>query len=139
MDILTQGWSPPGGISFYQGIGLRGRREEHFRRDVLHAIGDTHGKSAARVMLRWHLQRGRSAIPKSVKPQRTAENFDISDFELSADEFGQIDDLDTGTSSWQASAEMDEQYLGPELGVRGSRCVQYRPLCPRGYRFVSIA
>jgi len=47
-------------------------------------------------MLRWHLRQGRSAIPKSVRPQRIAENFDIFDFELSPEELTTIDALDTG-------------------------------------------
>ena len=47
---------------------------------MLLPIGQTLGKSAAQVMLRWHLQQGRSAIPKSVKSSRIAENFDIFDF-----------------------------------------------------------
>ena len=59
-------------------------------------IGEQHGKSAAQVMLRWHLQEGRSAIPKSVRPERIAENFDVFDFELSTDELAAIDALDTG-------------------------------------------
>ena len=48
------------------------------------------------VMLRWHLQAGRSAIPKSTKPARIAENFDVFDFELSSDQIAAIDALDTG-------------------------------------------
>lgn len=55
-----------------------------------------HGKSAAQVMLRWHLQEGRGAIPKSSNPGRIAENFDVFDFELSDDEIDAIDRLDTG-------------------------------------------
>lgn len=47
-------------------------------------------------MLRWHVQEGRSVIPKSVKPHRIAENFDIFDFELTPDEISQIDGLDRG-------------------------------------------
>ena len=47
-------------------------------------------------MLRWHLQQGRSVIPKSTKPHRIAENFDVFDFELTADELAAIDALDTG-------------------------------------------
>jgi diketogulonate reductase-like aldo/keto reductase len=49
-------------------------------------------------MLRWHLQQGRSAIPKSVRPERIAENFDIFDFELTDDDLAKIADLDTGES-----------------------------------------
>ena len=48
-------------------------------------------------MLRWGLQQGRSVIPKSTKPSRIAENIDVFDFELSADEMAAIDGLDTGT------------------------------------------
>ena len=47
-------------------------------------------------MLRWDLQQGRSVIPKSTKPSRIAENIDVFDFELSADEMAAIDGLDTG-------------------------------------------
>ena len=50
-------------------------------------------------MLRWHLQEGRSAIPKSVKPARIAENFDVFDFDLAADQLAAIDALDTGVRS----------------------------------------
>ncbi|GIL26242.1 oxidoreductase [Actinocatenispora comari] len=92
--ILTQAWSPIGGITFYPGWG------EH-RRNVLDdptigAIAAEHGKSAAQVMLRWQLQHGRSAIPKSTNPGRIAENFDVFDFELTADQLARIDALDTG-------------------------------------------
>jgi diketogulonate reductase-like aldo/keto reductase len=59
-------------------------------------IARQHGKSAAQVMLRWHLQEGRSAIPKSVKPARIAENFDVFDFELTREQVTAIDALDTG-------------------------------------------
>jgi diketogulonate reductase-like aldo/keto reductase len=47
-------------------------------------------------MLRWHLQQGRSAIPKSTRPARIAENFGVFDFELSGDQLAAIDALDTG-------------------------------------------
>ena len=46
-------------------------------------------------MLRWGLQHGRSVIPKSTKPARIAENFDVFDFDLSADQMSAIDGLDT--------------------------------------------
>jgi diketogulonate reductase-like aldo/keto reductase len=47
-------------------------------------------------MLRWHLQKGRSAIPKSTKPARIAENFDVFDFELTTEQVAAIEALDTG-------------------------------------------
>ena len=62
-------------------------------------IAGAHPKSPAQVMLRWHLQEGRSAIPKSVNPGRIAENFDVFDFELSAEELARIDALHTGVRS----------------------------------------
>jgi len=60
------------------------------------AMATAYGKTPAQVMIRWHLQEGRSAIPKSVRPERIAENFDVFDFELSADELKTLDALDTG-------------------------------------------
>ncbi|HEY5221695.1 MAG TPA: aldo/keto reductase [Microbacteriaceae bacterium] len=92
--ILTQAWSPIGGITFYPGFG--DERRSVLQDPTLNAIGTVHGKTAAQVMLRWHLQQGRSAIPKSTNPQRIAENFDVFDFELSTDELARIDALDTG-------------------------------------------
>jgi diketogulonate reductase-like aldo/keto reductase len=89
--IVTQAWSPIGGITSYRGMEKRS-----FDDPTLLRIGREHGKSAAQVMLRWHLQEGRSAIPKSVKPERIAENFDVLDFELADREIDSIDALDTG-------------------------------------------
>ncbi|GLR92124.1 aldo/keto reductase [Bradyrhizobium iriomotense] len=89
--ILTQAWSPIGGITSY-----RGGERRTFDDPILLEIGRHHGKSAAQVMLRWHLQHGRSAVPKSIKPARIAENFGVFDFELSKDQVGAIDTLDTG-------------------------------------------
>ena len=47
-------------------------------------------------MLRWHLQQGRQVIPKSTRPERIAENIDVFDFDLTAEELAQLDALDTG-------------------------------------------
>lgn len=89
--ILTQAWSPIGGITFYRGNGKSSLEDP-----TILAIAQAHGKSAAQVMLRWGLQHGRSVIPKSVKPARIAENFDVFDFELTPDELAAIDGLETG-------------------------------------------
>ena len=56
-----------------------------------------YGKTPAQVVLRWHIEHRVSAIPKSVKPHRIEENFDIFDFVLTPDEVAAIDALDTGT------------------------------------------
>ena len=89
--ILTQAWSPIGGITSYGGA-----EKSAFDDPTLLEIARQHGKSAAQVMLRWHLQEGRSAIPKSTRPARIAENFDVFDFELSGEQIAAIDALDTG-------------------------------------------
>ena len=60
---------------------------------VLTAIGATHGKTAAQVTLRWLIQNGVIAIPRSSKESRARESFDIFDFALSADEMARIDAL----------------------------------------------
>ena len=90
--ILTQAWSPIGGITFYRD----GEHTSTLQDPVIGEIAQAHGKSPAQVMLRWGLQHGRSVIPKSTKAERIAENFDVFDFELSADEMTAIDGLDTG-------------------------------------------
>ncbi|MFF4222136.1 aldo/keto reductase [Streptomyces abikoensis] len=82
--IATEAWSPLG-----QGRELLGD-------PVLARIGAKHGKSAAQVVLRWHLQVGNVAIPKSVTPSRIRENFDVFGFELDADDLAAIAGLDAG-------------------------------------------
>ncbi len=71
-----------------------------FTDPVLSAIGAAHGRSVAQVVLRWMIQRGVVVIPKSVRPERMAENFDVFGFELSDDEMDRIAALDTGESQF---------------------------------------
>lgn len=89
LGIVTQAWAPIGGITFYR----PGFSQSTLDDPAILAIAQAHGKSAAQVMLRWGVQQGRSVIPKSVKPARIAENFEIFDFELSGDELAAIDAL----------------------------------------------
>lgn len=89
--ILTQAWAPIGGITFYRPGFSKSTLED----PVILNIANAHSKSAAQVMLRWGVQEGRSVIPKSVKPARIAENFDIFDFELTTDQLTAIDALNT--------------------------------------------
>src|ERR1700754_618797 len=88
--ILTQAWSPIGGITFYRDSGHTSALED----PVIGAIARAHGKTPAQVMLRWGLQHGRSVIPKSTKPERIAENIDVFDFELAPEQMTAIDGLD---------------------------------------------
>lgn len=90
--IVTQAWSPLGGITFYRS----GQGGSTLQDATIGEIAQEHRKTPAQVMLRWHLQEGRSAIPKSTKPERIAENFDVFDFELSEAELARIDGLNKG-------------------------------------------
>ncbi|MTH69323.1 aldo/keto reductase [Agromyces bracchium] len=111
--ILTQAWSPIGGITFYPGPWGDERRNV-MQDETIGAIAAAHGKSPAQVMLRWHVQQGRSAIPKSTNPARIAENFDVFDFDLSADDLARIDALDTGEGSGpDPDREFGERMLFP--------------------------
>ena len=71
-----------------------------FQDPVLTEIGQKHGKTAAQVVLRWHLQRGVVVIPKSVRPERMRENIDVFDFALSAEEMERIGALDQKQSAF---------------------------------------
>lgn len=81
-QIVTQAWSPLG-------------RGKILNNPILKQIGAHHRKSAAQVILRWHLQSNISFIPKSVHEARIKQNIDIYDFALSPDEMKQIDQLNT--------------------------------------------
>lgn len=73
-------------------------RKDFFTDPTLTGIGEQHGKSVAQVALRWLIQRGVVAIPKSVRPERMAQNLDVFDFELTDDQMVTIAGLDTNTS-----------------------------------------
>ncbi|PZF07078.1 aldo/keto reductase [Curtobacterium sp. MCLR17_040] len=92
--ILDQAWSPIGGITFYPGWG--DERVSVMDDPTIRSIAEAHGKTPAQVMLRWHVQQGRNAIPKSTNPGRIAENFAVFDFALTDDELARLDALDTG-------------------------------------------
>ncbi|GAT74684.1 oxidoreductase [Microbacterium sp. HM58-2] len=79
--IVTEAWSPlaQGAVLGEQSVA---------------DIAARHGKTPAQVVLRWHLQQGRVVIPKSVTPARIAENIDVFDFELAAEELAAIDLLE---------------------------------------------
>ena len=73
-------------------------RNNLFSDPTLSQIGAAHGKSVAQVVLRWLIQREAVVIPKSVRPERMAENLDVFDFQLTDEEMGRIAALDTGAS-----------------------------------------
>jgi 2,5-diketo-D-gluconate reductase A len=80
--IVTESWSPLG-----RGHGLLDRPD-------VRSIADTHGKTAAQVVLRWHLQLGCVVIPKSANADRIRENVDIWDFELSEADMAVLSAID---------------------------------------------
>jgi diketogulonate reductase-like aldo/keto reductase len=88
-EVQAEAWGP-----FAEG------RNGLFANDVLQSIGQKYGKSVAQIVLRWLIQRGIVAIPKSVRKERMAENFDVFDFELDPEDVASIGTLDEKTSSF---------------------------------------
>lgn len=86
-NIQIESWGP-----FAEG------KNDIFQNEILTAIAQKYNKSAAQVILRWLTQRGVVAIPKSVRKERMAENFNIFDFELSNEDKSAIQTLDTNAS-----------------------------------------
>ena len=81
-NIVTEAWSP---------LGQGG---ELLQNETISGIAKASGKSAAQVILRWHLQLGHMVIPKSETPSRIRENFEIFDFKLDDDQMSQLEHLD---------------------------------------------
>ncbi|MBB6369678.1 aldo/keto reductase [Chryseobacterium shigense] len=86
-EVQIQSWGP-----FAEG------KNNIFHNEILSAIGEKYNKSVAQVILKWLIQRNIVAIPKSVRKERIAENFNIFDFELSSEDLQTITLLETGTS-----------------------------------------
>lgn len=86
-DIQIESWGP-----FAEG------KNGIFQNELLQSIGRKYNKSVAQVVLRWLIQRGVIVIPKSVRKDRMAENFDVFDFELSDEDMAAVKSLDTGKS-----------------------------------------
>jgi diketogulonate reductase-like aldo/keto reductase len=108
---LSQAWSPIGGITFYRD-GSGGSTLDD---PTIAGIAEAHGKTSAQVMLRWHLQHGRSAIPKSTRPTRIAENFDVFDFVLTDTELAAVDGLDRGVRGGPEPASITLETFGREI------------------------
>lgn len=83
-------------------FGGRGHTRQNLENPVVLQIAAAHNKTAAQVIVRWHVQSGFIAIPGSLNPQHIAENFNIWDFELSADEMEKISNLNKNVryESW---------------------------------------
>jgi len=89
LGIIPESWSPLGG-------SVPGEvRSMIIEEPILAEIGKKYGKSPAQVILRWNIDLGIVTIPKSISENRIRENFDIFDFELTADDIAKIDSLNT--------------------------------------------
>jgi diketogulonate reductase-like aldo/keto reductase len=88
-SVQTEAWAP-----FAEG------KNNVFKNELLLSIAAKHNKSVAQVILRWLTQRGIVALSKTVRKERMAENINVLDFELSAEDMAAITTLDTKTSSF---------------------------------------
>jgi diketogulonate reductase-like aldo/keto reductase len=88
-NVQIESWGP-----FAEG------RNNMFQNEVLLSLAEKYSKSVAQVILRWLIQRGVVAIPKSVHKERIIENFNIFDFKLSQEDMEKIASLDTKKSSF---------------------------------------
>lgn len=97
LGIITQAWSPIGGI---KRDGEKAKTSGNVLDPLSHPsvvqLATKYGKSPAQIVLRWQIQIGTCPIPKSVRPERIAENIDIFNFALAANEVQAISALDTG-------------------------------------------
>ncbi|MFJ4286108.1 aldo/keto reductase [Paenarthrobacter nicotinovorans] len=82
--IVTESYSPLGASS------------DLLNAPVLASIGEKYGKTPGQVVLRWHVQQGLVAIPKTANPQRMRENLDVCDFDLDQDDLSKLQTLDAG-------------------------------------------
>lgn len=92
LGITTQSWSPIGGAHRRAGDAAK----DPLSQPVVFQLAEKYGKTPAQIVLRWHIDHGLSAIPKSVRKERIEENIDIFDFSLSPEDGKAIDALDTG-------------------------------------------
>jgi len=102
-------------------------KNDIFKNELLRSIGARHGKSIAQVIVRWLVQRGIVAIPKSVRKERMAENLAVFDFELSGEDMQAIVALDSKASSFfdhrdpKMGASPWRRARGPAVDARRER------------------
>lgn len=85
---------------------------ELIQEDVFTRLAKKYDKSNVQIILRWHIQEGNIIFPKSTNPQHIKDNFNIFDFELTADEMKQIESLDNGQRFFNMSLDEMERTLG---------------------------
>lgn len=106
--IAVESWSPLGGTT-KAGWGPNSKPNTLLTDPIITRIADRHSRSAAQVLVRWHLQNGLIVIPKSVHDARIAQNIDVFDFELDDLDLSEIATLDDGA---RVGMHPDEMNLG---------------------------
>lgn len=99
-QVLSKEWLDKYGVQLEAWAPFGEGRGNMFELSELKEIGDKYGKTVAQVILRWHLQRGIVAIPKSTHLERMKENFNVFDFELAQEDMDVISKLDKNESSF---------------------------------------
>ncbi len=99
-QIETQQFLQENGVQIESWGPFAEGKHDIFQNELLRSIGAKYQKTVAQIILRWLTQRGVVSIPKSVRPERIAENFNVFDVELSADDMAAIATLDTRTTSF---------------------------------------
>lgn len=97
--MVAQAWYP-------LGHGDKALLEE----PVFAALGEKYGKSAAQIILRWHIQSGNIVIPGSKNPEHIKANFDLFDFELTAEEMASIAALNKNVRYYTSTPELLKRY-----------------------------
>lgn len=114
LGIRTQAWSPIGGVDRYAAGNDKSR--DALTDPVIARIAAKYGKTPAQVVLRWHLEHDVGIIPKSVKPERIAENFAVFEFALAPEDLAAIDALDTGERGGPDPEAVDREGFGLRIG-----------------------
>lgn len=96
LGIVTQAWAPIGGTYLRNQNAVTNGADTPLKHPLITGLAQKYGKTPAQVVIRWHLDHGFSAIPKSVHTDRIVANFNVFDFALTAEEIARIDALDTG-------------------------------------------
>jgi diketogulonate reductase-like aldo/keto reductase len=109
LGIVTQAWSPIGGVTRYW-VQDPNAVQDPLVHPTITGLAAKYGKTPAQIVLRWQIEHGISVIPKSVRPERIAENIAIFDFALTKDEVAAVDALDVN-----GRGGPDPEVVNPQL------------------------
>jgi diketogulonate reductase-like aldo/keto reductase len=114
LSVVTQAWSPIGGVKRY-GAQEGQAVQDPLAHPTVVALAERYGKTPAQIVLRWHIEHGVAVIPKSVREVRIAENIDVFDFTLSPQDVGAIDDLDIGARGGPDPESVNNQLFSVKI------------------------